>query len=234
MPNPWEIGAVNLQERDHGSGDPYRATPFSVGIDIGGRIQMRMNFYVVNGTGPIATGEIQLERNVNGAGWLEDVIGNLKNYEPGWTEGSDPVVDHPPVWVEFDAAYGELFAGDSIAFRARADWEVVGAAYSPTLTVLVAEDLRDAGELLEFFRDEDHGATANVRGLTPRRIRGQFDDPGAHALRIQGRRPSLLCEHAQADPLLAGDTLTIDGRDFVLRGKRRATDTTRLVLEEVG
>lgn len=230
MPNPWEIGAVNLQERDYGSGDAYRATPFSVGVDIGGRIQMRMNFYVVNGTGPIATGEIQLERNVNGAGWLDDVIGNLKNYEPGWTEGGDPVVDHPPVWVEFNTTFGG--EGDSVAFRARADWEVVGAAYSNILTVLVAEDLEESGELTEFFRDEDHGVRVDIRGLTPRRIRCQFDDPGTRALNIHGTKPTLLCEHAQVDPLLAGDTLAVSGRDFVLRGKRRQTDLSRLVLEE--
>jgi len=222
----WELGDVTFGIR-RGTSGPYTQPAATWPIDYADTLDFAMSFYVVNGPGTIALGEMFLQRNVDGAGW-EDVA-SLKLMAPGHGSGLAQV---PPDIFSGTIAWFGQYPGASIRLRARLAWTTPGL--SGEHLVPVGEDLTGSGELAEFFQLEDHGCTAVVLSSEPRRILALFNDPGALELRIHGRRPTLTCEHDLVLAAGAGDTVRAVDREFVVRGKQRQTDLVDLVLEEVG
>jgi hypothetical protein len=225
----WELGPVYFGLTETPDVGPWTEPPATWSEDFGVILQVRHGFAVVKqgAGGPIAQGEIGVERSVDGGPWIE--VARSRAMDPGTIDG---LVTTPPDYTFTTLPMLEAWAGVDVKYRGHLYW--TEETNTEQHLVHVAADLVDAGELAEFFQEIDHGVEVLFRGASPMRVRGIFDDPGVTALRVQGHLPQLLVEHELVAPVIAGDPMELrdTARTFAVRGKRRDTDLARLVLEE--
>lgn len=233
----WELGDVRLQLRTHDPVGSWFEDPTEIGIAVNGVLDMRMAFTVVNGSGPVSTGELHLERNVDGAGWEVWLIGKL--IEP---TRSNPPVEFIGDWY-LDVLPFEPYPGATVQLRAHLYWSTPG--FSEVSTVTVGPELAE-GELDEFFRDDDFAILMEIGGASPRSVWGIYNESFKRALgnrrglrggHVLGWEPTVLCERALVDSVAVGAPITFPddhpGRTWVLRGKRpTVSGTVALRLEE--
>lgn len=221
----WELGLFAFDMRREPT-DSYVRAPASWSFDYNTQVQFRAAFWVVNGSGPIATGDIQIQKNVEDAGWEDIESLGARNLQPG--HGVAPA-DFPPDWYEDFITIEDEWMGLNVRFRAVLTWTTDGISDEHTCEIVL--DILD-GALADFFQTDANGQNAVFLGAAPRRIRCQFDDPSEQQLRIDGARPTLLCAYADVEPVVAGDPVTVASRSFTVREKRRDSDLVLLVLED--
>jgi len=223
----WELGPVYCGLTENVGVGAWTEPPATWSEDMGAQLELRMGFSVVKQGpgGTIEQGEFGVERNIDGAGWVE--IGRTRAVDPGTIDG---LATTPPEYVYEPIVMLAAWDGLDVQYRARLYWTT--GTWTEAHLIHVATDLLDAGELAEFFRTEEFGQAVLILGDAPRHVRGIFNDPGVVELRIHGTRPTLLVERALVEPVVAGDPLEFDSRTFVVRGKRGATELAELILEE--
>lgn len=220
----WELGDVHLQVRKPGSDSSgWKAASTSVSLAEGGLLDIRFGFSVENGSGPIATGDMQLQHKVSDLGGWQEGWASARQMVPGYPDG---LVVHPPTWSQHTLVFGSKYAGKIITLRANLDWTTPGVSPEVPVTVRQVE----VGELDDFFVDGDLAMLA----VNEKAVRGIFVDPFRKSLDVEGRAPAMLFERALVAEYGQGTELAVAGRNFVIRNTvERTADLVRFELEEV-
>lgn len=127
----WELGDIRLrvQYRVPPGDATWYEDPNAISLPALGLLNVQSTFSVTNGSGPIATGEIRVQRNVAGAGWGNWII--FKDVVPYI---SQPPVEEFPVWRE-DILPFAPYTSTVVQLRADLLWTTPGTSNTITVTV---------------------------------------------------------------------------------------------------
>lgn len=227
----WEIGSIVFQYRSATPPPIWDIVEFTQTAGL--KQDFRGWFTVINGDGPINLGDLQIERNIGGAGW-ENWPGTLaKNVEPGHGIFAAEQIIFPDLIIPYSAI-------DKVTtLRLRVDWDngpyyssETGPNYAPIIMNVIEAQGAEPPSQNEFF-DDFHVALIDEIGY----VRGLFNAPYQESLGIEGNRPSFLAETSIVGAVTHGTTLKIDATGATVYRvrevrKSEATGSSLLVLEE--
>lgn len=211
----WEVGEVIWQRR---SGAAWSTE--DVSIPAMTEHDFRGGFTVVNGSGPIPTGDLTFQVHRGELGW-EDLF-EAKDIEPGHpVGGSEPVV--PPTFVEWPLLHAVGVALINTRLKLVSAMGTFFSAEQILVTILPGAAAVEP-ELLDEFADDVTVGAAVVKGI--------FEDPHARVLEITGRTPMLTCDSGAIAGIRLGNALTVRGTGYIVRSiQPGGSGLTRLFLE---
>jgi len=202
----WEYGGQKLEFSRRGYGWNQMLDGFAQAGDSVTRLNdsystVRFAFYVVNGSGPIATGEMYLEWRVPPVNEWAEVPGIWGKFmQPGY--GEFPV-SYPPDWAESDLLwFPRAYTGRVIEYRSRVDSlfrEGPATHYSDTIAVTVRpnEDVT----VLEGF---DGHTTNAILFWNEYRVPVVYRAPFRPRKWVEGKSPEILMANEHFDTLGVG------------------------------
>lgn len=211
----WQFHHAPLERYDF-DGDLWVAAPASFTMAVNSKLRLRGAWYVYNGSGPMTSGEYQIQYDQNDDNWLDLPTLYAKNQTP--QQYLDPPAEVPPDWTQFSDLIWDSVLGVG-SFRLRMDVrsipsqsgqsELFGMTVQELVTVVGA-----VGDLADFFDRSDFGVHALIDGTDL--IPVIFEDPYQLALGVDGYRPEFIAESALLEQIGAaiGQSVVIGSSNY--------------------